>query len=123
MRQIRRLRQEKPLMNESVKLPTITPQMLPMPPSTSIESTSTLTLNCRTDRVRPAQLGRVRAPAKPLNDAPSANAASLAVVVLMPMWRAGEFVFADRHPRAAEPARLQVGREQHGDRDQASITS
>ncbi len=89
---------------DRIRLPTMTPGMLPIPPSTSIARMNTLTLNPNWSGDTSCSFDASAQPANPLNDAPIANAASLVVVVLMPMCAAASS--SSRIAIHARPSRL-----------------
>jgi hypothetical protein len=64
--------------------PTATPQMLPMPPSTTIASTVNETSNRKRFGLTSVSLEAEKTPASPAVDAPMANASNFVVTVLTP---------------------------------------
>ena len=98
--------------------PIATPQKLPMPPSTTIASTVNEIVNVNWSGLTTVSFAVLKTPAMPAVDAPSANASSLVVTVLMPFAAAASS--SSRIASQARPIRAlhePVGEDQD-DRDQ-----
>ncbi len=94
--------------NDSRTAPTITPQMLPMPPSTTIASTITDSTSTKLSGLMKPWIAENMPPATPPNDAPIANASSLTLRVLMPIARAA--ISSSRIASHARPMRESCSR-------------
>ena len=90
------------------KAPAATPQMLPMPPRTTIARTVKLTVkpNCVGETMASLELRYT--PARPDVEAPMAKASSLVVTVLMPMLAAASS--SSRMAIQARPSRESCSR-------------
>ena len=99
--------------------PTATPQMLPMPPRTTMARTVNETSKRNRFGVTSLELGwRRKTPARPAVEAPRAKASSLVVDRVDAVGRRRQLVLADRHPGAARGASPGAGRSGSSRRDQ-----
>ena len=94
--------------NDSSTAPSTTPQMLPMPPSTTIASTITDSTRMNDSGLMNPWIAANMPPAMPPNEAPIANASSLMLRVLMPIARAA--VSSSRMASQARPMRESCSR-------------
>ena len=89
--------------NESSSAPRITPQMLPMPPSTTIDTTMIDSTSTKLSGLMKAWIAENMPPATPPKLAPMAKASSFRLRVLMPIARAA--ISSSRIASQARPMR------------------
>ena len=89
--------------NESSSAPRITPQILPMPPSTTIDTTMIDSTRMKLSGEMKAWMAENIPPAMPPKLAPMANASSFRLRVLMPIARAA--ISSSRIASHARPTR------------------
>jgi hypothetical protein len=89
--------------NDSSTAPRMTPQMLPMPPSTTMASTITDSTSTKLSGLMKPWIAENMPPATPPKDAPMANASSFMRVVLIPIARAA--ISSSRIASQARPMR------------------